>query len=311
MSSDLLQPVDITAFRAGNTGVDYVHRLDSGHAGPEVLITALMHGNELCGAHALKHLFEHDVRPRHGALTLAFCNVAAYESYDPERPTASRALDEDMNRLWRDDIIAEGAARSREAERAGALLPFVQRAEWILDIHSMQTGPEALTLCGAHSRGRDLAVRMGLPRFIVSDAGHKAGPRMRDYGPFGAAEGPHTALLIECGQHQEPHAATVAIRAAWRFLEVLEQADAPADVSAPAAEQIFVTVTAPVTIESDDFRFEPVVENLKIIDKAGTLIAHDGDREIRTPYDDCILIMPSKRLYPGQTAVRLGRVTAS
>ena len=82
-------------------------------------------------------------------------------------------------------------------------------------------------------------------------------------------------------------------------------------MSAPAAEQIFVTVTAPVTIESDDFRFEPVVENLKIIDKAGTLIAHDGDREIRTPYDDCILIMPSKRLYPGQTAVRLGRVTAS
>jgi hypothetical protein len=28
---------------------------------------------------------------------------------------------------------------------------------------------------------------------------------------------------------------------------------------------------------------------------------------VRTPYDECVLIMPSRRLLPGQTAVRLGR----
>jgi len=42
---------------------------------------------------------------------------------------------------------------------------------------------------------------------------------------------------------------------------------------------------------------------------AGTLLGADGGREIRTPYPDCVLIMPSRRLIPGQTAVRLGRYT--
>ena len=41
------------------------------------------------------------------------------------------------------------------------------------------------------------------------------------------------------------------------------------------------------------------------------LIVTDGDREVRTPYDDCVLVMPSKRLYRGQTAVRLGRFVAA
>ena len=39
------------------------------------------------------------------------------------------------------------------------------------------------------------------------------------------------------------------------------------------------------------------------------MIATDGEREIRTPYDDCVPIMPSRRLARGQTAVRLGRFT--
>lgn len=35
--------------REGNTGVDYVHRFDSGVPGPHVLFNALTHGNEFCG----------------------------------------------------------------------------------------------------------------------------------------------------------------------------------------------------------------------------------------------------------------------
>jgi hypothetical protein len=31
---------------------------------------------------------------------------------------------------------------------------------------------------------------------------------------------------------------------------------------------------------------------------------------VTTPYDDCVLIMPSRRLDKGQTAVRLGRYVA-
>ena len=45
----------------------------------------------------------------------------------------------------------------------------------------------------------------------------------------------------------------------------------------------------------------------EVIAKAGTLIGLDGEIEVRTPLDDMMLVMPSKRLWKGQTAVRLAQ----
>ena len=52
-----IQPPDIAPYRAGNTGVDYVHVLDSGRPGPTAMVQALTHGNEMCGAIAFDFLF--------------------------------------------------------------------------------------------------------------------------------------------------------------------------------------------------------------------------------------------------------------
>jgi hypothetical protein len=65
-----------------------------------------------------------------------------------------------------------------------------------------------------------------------------------------------------------------------------------------------------VTIESGAFAFAMPVRGMMTIDRGGTLLAHDGEREIRTPYDDCVLIMPTGRPKMGETAVRLGRFVA-
>tara|TARA_B100000315_G_scaffold19098_1_gene16838 strand:- start:197 stop:373 length:177 start_codon:yes stop_codon:yes gene_type:complete len=42
-------------------------------------------------------------------------------------------------------------------------------------------------------------------------------------------------------------------------------------------------------------------------EKAGILLTWDNDADVRTSYDDFILIMPCRRLYNEQKAVRLGR----
>ena len=47
---------DISAYRQSNVGIDYVTRLDSGKPGPHVIVQALTHGNEYCGAIALDWL---------------------------------------------------------------------------------------------------------------------------------------------------------------------------------------------------------------------------------------------------------------
>lgn len=76
-----IQPRDLTPYRRGNVGVDYVHRFASGRPGPHVLVNALTHGNEFCGMVAATQLLDSGVRPKIGTLTVSLANVAAYESF--------------------------------------------------------------------------------------------------------------------------------------------------------------------------------------------------------------------------------------
>jgi predicted deacylase len=302
---------DIKAYSRGSAGVPYVVHLDSGRAGPHVVITALVHGNELCGAWALLRLLEGGIRPQSGRLSLAFVNTLAYLRFDPAQPKSTRYLDEDLNRLW-DPATLDGPRRSRELERARELRPLIESADWLLDLHSMQLPARPLLLCGLCAKGRQLAASMGYPDLVVADRGHSNGARMRDFGAFADPASPRTAMLVECGQHWARGSVDVAIATCRRFLEALEVVEpAMLDRLCPAPErppQRMVEVTDAVTVNGGPFRFTQDFQGLEIIAEAGTIIAYDGTTPVRTPYDQCILIMPSRRLAPGLTAVRLGQL---
>lgn len=305
-------PVDVSPYRKGNTGVDYVHRIDSGRPGPTVMVNALTHGNELCGAHALKLLFDRELRPRRGALVLSFANVAAYATFDARNPTASRYVDEDLNRLWAPEIL-DGPRQSVELSRARELRPLVAAADYVLDIHSMQSRSPALMLCGTEVKGKHLAGKVGVPALVVADAGHEAGPRMRDFGAFSDPASERTALLVECGQHWRQATVDVAIETTLRFLVAagaISPADAGERLNGEIPPQRVIDVSGPVTIKYDDFRFVTDYQGMEVIAEGGTVIGYDGKEPVKTPYDNCVLIMPSKRLLRGQTAVRFGRFVA-
>lgn len=307
-----LTPPEIEPYRAGNTGTDYVTSFAAAEPGPHVLVTALTHGNEICGAIALDRFLSAGVRPRRGRLTLAFNNVAAYREFDPRYPIASRYIDEDFNRLWNPAIL-DGPRRSIELERARAIRPFVDAADFLLDLHSMQYATAPLMLAGLLGRSRELARRIGIPELIMCDAGHAAGPRMRDYGGFGDAASAKTALLIEAGQHWERRAAEVAGDVMLRFLIALGTVtrDDVAPLGGPdfdaRPQQRVIEVTEAVTISGDRFDFAGDFRGLEVLPEKGTLIGRDNGHEVRTPYENCVLVMPSRRLVKGQTAVRLGR----
>lgn len=304
-----LSPPDIAPYRRGNTGVEYVTRLDSGTPGPHVLVTALVHGNELCGAIALDFLFKAGIRPRQGILTLAFCNVAAFSNFDRAKPTASRFVDEDFNRVWSPEVL-DGPRRSVELARARELRPIVAAADYLLDIHSMQHATAPLLLCGPLEKGRRFARDIGYPEIVVSDEGHAAGRRMRDYGDFSNPASQKNSLLIECGQHWEKASADVAKEMLLRFLahfRMLDAAVVTQHLPKPPPPQKIIEVTEAVTIRSDDFRFAEDYRGLEVIARRGTEIGRDAGQPVLTPYDECVLIMPSRRLTKGQTAVRLGR----
>jgi len=152
---------------------------------------------------------------------------------------------------------------------------------------------------------------VGVPQHIVIDAGHAAGKRLRDYGGFDDPVDTRNALLVECGQHWERASPHVAKQAALRFLRHFGMVDpeffaAHVDAEAPPAQRA-IQITDVVTIETDDFAFAQPVAGLAVIARGGSLLARDGAREILTPYDDAVLIMPTRRPRKGETAVRIGR----
>src|SRR3989344_4885517 len=219
---------DITAWRVGNTGTEGVWHFDSGEPGRHVMVSALVHGNELCGAWALKGLLEAGVRPQQGTLTLAFCNLDAFDRFDASNHDASRFTDEDLNRQWLDGRI--DAADTKERRRAAALRPFVAQADWLLDIHSMH----------------------------------------------------------------EPSAALAQHLPGWRLPE--------------APRQWALEVTGPVVATSSAFRFVAPYTGLELFEKAGTVIGDNDGVPVTTPYDNCVLVMPSVRqARAGVTVVRFAR----
>ncbi|MFQ5971502.1 MAG: M14 family metallopeptidase [Alphaproteobacteria bacterium] len=305
-----LTPPDITPYRTGNTGVDYVHTFTSDAPGPHVMVNAVTHGNELCGAIAVDELLRKKVRPLKGRLTLSFANVEAYLRFDPAEPTISRYVEEDFNRIWSPEVL-DGPRDSVELQRGRELRPIIDTVDYLFDIHSMQTNSPPMMMAGPHPKGRKLSMEVGAPATVVSDAGHREGTRMRDYGCFGDPDHPRNALLVECGQHWTHTTAEVALEVTLRFLghlgvvaEGFARRHLPPEAPPP---QRFVQVTEAAVIETSDFAFVNHFEGLEVIARKGTTIAHDGGRELVTPYDDCVLIMPTRRIEVGKTAVRFGR----
>jgi hypothetical protein len=193
--------------------------------------------------------------------------------------------------------------------RAREVRPVLDDVDLMLDLHTMQHLAPPLMMSGRHAKGKDLAGRVGVPERVVGDAGHAAGRRMRDYGGFDEPSSPKAALLIECGQHWEASSGVLAKQSTARFLEALGTVDNgfSDEFGAPSASQNFFTVREAVTITQETFAFTEAFTGGEVIAKAGTLIGHDGEMEVRTPLDDMMLVMPSKRLWKGQTAVRLAQ----
>jgi predicted deacylase len=306
-----LKAPDIEPHRRSDTGTDFVHVLASGKPGPNVMVNALTHGNEICGAIAVDRLLRDGVRPVRGKLTLAFANVGAFQRFDPANPYATRFIDEDFNRVWTPQVL-DGARDSAELRRARQLRPFIESADFLLDIHSMLEPSPPVMICGPLEKGIAFAFGVGVPEHIVSDTGHANGTRMRDYGGFGDPASPKNALLVECGQHWERSSERVAWQTVWRFLShlgVVDRAAADREIDSGVAPQKLIRVTEAVVASTPAFRFAKTFTGLEVIPHQGDVIAWDGDQAVRAPYDNCVLVMPvPNNVKTGLTAVRLGRL---
>ncbi len=164
----------------------YIHVLDSGKPGPVVMVAALTHGNEVSGAVVVDALLAAGLKPRQGTLIFSFNNIEAYHSFDAKTPFKSRLVDEDFNRTWG---RLDQPANTVETRRAQVVRPFIERADFLLDLHSMHDDGVPLMLAGPLDKGVALAKKVGTPvdqgrdrAFPGRDEGRRGG------GPAGRLE---------------------------------------------------------------------------------------------------------------------------
>ncbi len=297
---------DIAPWLAGNIGLPGFTSFRGPEPGPHVAVVALTHGNEIAGAIVLDRLLREGIRPLRGTLTLGFANMGAFARFDPNQPTASRFVEEDLNRVWDIDVL-DGVRETYEIMRAREMRPLIDTVDVLLDLHSMLWPSEPLMLCGPTPKGRTLAQSIGAPELIVADAGHLGGRRMIDYEPFHTAELGAVANLIEAGQHWSHATVEMTERVTLSLLHGQAMIARPKSVIPAPLHQRVAEVSHVITAATASFAFVKTFRGGDIIARRNTLIATDGTAEIRTPYDDCLLVMPSLRPSRGHTAVRLAR----
>lgn len=311
-----ISPPDLTPWLAGNTGTAGVWRFAAEAPGRHVLVTALVHGNELCGAWALRDWLEAGVRPRRGTLTLAFANVDAFSRFDPAQPHASRFVHTDMNRLWGDmPWRYDGVGTGSEHQRVLDLLPHVNASDWLLDLHSMHEPGPSLAMVGPLDHHARIAEGLELDALLVADQGHRAGVRLRDHAQYGEARAHEAfALLVECGFHGASESIHVARDVMARFLMlsgVVDAGDVPQGWrrASPRQAAPLLEVTHAVTVAPGEApRFTRAWRCGDLVEKAGTVIGWNAEVAVSTPYDECVLVMPTlMHATPGATLVRLAR----
>lgn len=303
-----LLPRDLAPYQAGNTGIPYVHRFDSGRPGPHVLVNALTHGNEFCGMVAATHLLDHEVRPLRGVLTVSFANVEAYESFSRDDPFTSRQLVHNMNRIWSPDWL-EGGEQSPELRRARELRPVLAAAEHILDLHSTSQEVEPFWVYPAFDRNARAASAIGVPAIhLVMPNGLGTGTPLIQHGRHGEAHSDAVALVAECGQHFRRATGELAVEVTLRFLAHFGLIDADPGWAPPAPPRRYELLSTEV-VRDGQVRFARPVDGLEVFQR-GELIATDGDREIRSPCDDCTIFMPTRKAIVGRELVYLTRPLA-
>ena len=306
-----LKAPDITCYKNTNSGVDYILSFSGKNKGPHVFISSIVHGNEPCGAIAIDWFLKNNFRPTNGKISFGFMNVEAYFSFDPKNPNRTRWVEEDFNRLWAPGVLEDGKRkRTIEFERANKVKHIISDVDFLLDIHSMQKPCIPLMMAGMQEKGITLANNICPEMITISDTGHKEGMRMRDYQEFSDPNSKKNALLVECGQHWELSSEKIAIDTMIKFLkftgvmpnnfgiELINEKNTHKE------KNLNYKVGDVVTIKIDNFKFCQDWQGFEKI-KKGTKIGIDDNKIIYAPFDETVLIMPTKRFIKGTTAVRL------
>ncbi|MET0155135.1 MAG: succinylglutamate desuccinylase/aspartoacylase family protein [Rickettsiales bacterium] len=208
---------------------------DSLAAGPRLVVTGGIHGNEYCGPAAINRLMQAvdsgEVVLKKGVLECApICNPEACRQ-------GVRFVERNLNR----HLFPKEEKRFYEDSIDPALCALLDRADALLDLHSYASeGGPFIFLSGTNPEEKRFARALGVRDFVTgwSEAygvagkkGDREGQGTTEYARLGGA----VAVTLECGHHHNADAADVGYAAALRALDYLGmlREDCPAKRALP------------------------------------------------------------------------------
>lgn len=245
------------------------------HPGPSVVVMGAVHGNERLGAKVIATLKKSiKAEELHGTLTLILGNPAAYA-------LDKRFVDTDLNRLFGSEINAltkkEAGLLNREEKRALEVAPFLENADYLLDIHSTIKPSVPFVYCEPTPRHLELARLFGT-QYIVSPAsdGHTVDLHCATDNYVDAHGG--VGLTYEAGWHKKPSALAKVLEKTHHFLKAVG-----------SFPPIYLEIYETIIPQNADFKFAKDVSNFDTIN--GSLI-----------------IFPKIEIIPGKPVGYLARI---
>lgn len=313
-----------------------IHQFAGLKPGPRLLVSAAVHGNEVCGVAAIRRVIE---ALDSGALTLLCGTLSFIPIVNPlAHQKGQREGERNLNRNLRPAVIPQDF----EDRIARQLCPWLAAHDVLLDLHSFNNPGPAFAMLGprdnrgelepfAHQAAESaLAACVGTGRIVegwlstyalglqrraargsdgsrqqalVQDPHYGVGTTeyMRSQGGYG--------ITLECGQHADPQAPEVAYQAILRTLTLLGMiapgAVEPADPKRPIE---LLQLYEVIDREHADDRFEREWASFDAI-SAGQRIGtrHDGT-PVLAPADGRI-VFPNSRAQPGNEWFYLARAS--
>lgn len=243
--------------------------------GKTSVIIAGIHGNEVCGVEAFKLLLP-TLKIQRGTVHFIYGNPNAIK-------LGYRYTDGDLNRLFRSDGNFSNEERnSYEYHRSREILPYLDSADVLLDIHASNT-EDSIPFFICENIAFPIIQEMGIETVVSGFDSLQPGGSdyyMNSRNAIG--------ICLECGYVKDPRSTDIAVRGIQEFLVAQNHLEPSEDMTFD--DKRYFEMKYMHLTKTDNFTPEKKFRDFEKVEKE-QVIGRDGSEEIYAPDNGIVMFV--------------------